>query len=87
MMCGGKMKKLLTYSLIAFALLTPSVTHAQSFKNCTEVRRVYPWGVARSKALAMKQKNYPTNNPHISASIYVSIQKMDRDNDGVACEK
>ena len=81
------MKKWLSLMLLTLALLTPSVTHAQSFKNCTEVRKVYPWGVARSKALAMKQKNYPTNNPHISASIYGSIQKMDRDEDGVACEK
>ena len=81
------MKKILTFSLIALAVLTPSVSHAQSFKNCTEVRKVYPWGVARSRALAMKQTNYPTNNPHVSASIYGSIQKMDRDKDGVACEK
>ena len=81
------MKKWLTLTLLLLALLAPSVTYAQSFKNCTEVRKVYPWGVARSKALAMKQKNYPTNNPHISASIYGSIQKMDRDKDGVACEK
>ena len=62
-------------------------SHAQSFKNCTEVNKVYPWGVSKTLAAAKKQKNYPVNNPLISASIYASITKMDRDKDLTACEK
>jgi hypothetical protein len=43
-------------------------------------------GVAKSSAAAKKQKNYPVNNPLVSATIYKTIQKMDRDKDGTACE-
>ena len=57
------------------------------FKNCTEVRKTYRWGVAKSLQAAKKQKNYPVNNPFVSASIYKSLEKMDQDRDGTACEK
>lgn len=59
----------------------------QTFRNCTEVNRVYPWGVSRTLAAAKKQKNYPVNNPYVSADLYRSIQKMDRDKDQTACER
>ena len=67
-------------------LYTPSA-QAATFKNCTEVNKLYKWGVSKSLAAAMKQKNYPVNNPLVSASIYASLAKMDRDKDGTACEK
>jgi hypothetical protein len=61
--------------------------NAQSFKNCTEVRKVYPMGVAKTLVAAKKQKNYPINNPFVSAGVYTSLAKLDRDKDGTACEK
>jgi hypothetical protein len=80
------MKKI--YIPLAFIPIMFAVTpaNAQTFKNCTEVRKVYPMGVAKSLAVAKKQKNYPVNNPLVSATIYKTIQKMDRDKDGTACE-
>jgi hypothetical protein len=66
--------------------VTASVS-AQSFKNCSEVRKVYPMGVAKTLAVAKKQKNYPINKPFVSAGIYASLAKLDRDKDGTACEK
>jgi hypothetical protein len=42
--------------------------------------------VARSLTAAKKQNNYPVNNPFVSAPIYNSIAKMDRDIDGTACK-
>lgn len=60
---------------------------AQTFKNCKEVNKVYPYGVAKTLLAAKKQKNYPINNPLVSAAIYASLKKMDRDKDGTACEK
>jgi hypothetical protein len=81
------MKKTLgVFVVICFFLHSP-VTHAKSFKNCTEVNKVYPWGVSKTLAAAKKQKNYPVNNPLVSASIYASMAKMDRDKDLTACEK
>jgi hypothetical protein len=80
------MKKTLVLLFAIPFLLVTSPAHAQTFKNCTEVRKVYPMGVAKSLVAAKKQKNYPVNNPLVSATIYKTIQKMDRDKDGTACE-
>ena len=73
-------------SVIMFCSLAASAS-AQSFKNCTEVRRVYPMGVSKSLAAAKLQKYYPVNNPYVSAKIYRVLSKLDRDKDGTACEK
>ena len=80
------MKKTLILLLAVPFLLVASPARAQTFKNCTEVRKVHPMGVAKSSAAAKKQKNQPVNNPLVSATIYKTIQKMDRDKDGTACE-
>ena len=58
-----------------------------AFKNCTAVNNLYPWGVAKTLSAAKKQKNYPTNNPYVSKSLYISLAKMDRDKDLTVCEK
>jgi hypothetical protein len=58
-----------------------------SFKNCSEVNAIYPWGVAKSITAAKKQKNYPVNNPYVSKSLYLKLIKMDRDKDLTVCEK
>jgi hypothetical protein len=44
-------------------------------------------GVAKTLVAAKKQKNYPINNPFVSAGVYASLAKLDRDKDGTACEK
>ena len=81
------MRKTIGSLIISFLLPYAPSAHAATFKNCTEVNKVHKWGVSKSLAAAMKQKNYPTNNPLVSASIYASLAKMDRDKDGTACEK
>jgi hypothetical protein len=63
--------------------IAPSAVHAASFKNCTALRVKHPNGVAKSAAAAKTQKN----TPKVSASIYKSNIKMDRDRDGTVCEK
>ena len=55
------------------------------FKNCTELNKVFPGGVARigainSGGVAKKMPKYDT-------AIYLANQKSDRDKDGIACEK
>lgn len=62
---------------------TPNAANAASFKNCTALRVKHPNGVAKSAATAKTQKN----KPKVSASIYKSNIKMDRDRDGTVCEK
>ena len=73
--------------LVILFLSLAASANAQSFKNCTEVRKVYPMGVSKSLATAKLQKNYPVNNPLVSAKIYQVLSKLDRDKDGTACEK
>jgi hypothetical protein len=58
-----------------------------TFKNCSQVNVIYPWGVAKTLAAAKKQKNYPVNNPYVSKSLYLQLVKMDRDKDLTVCEK
>lgn len=64
---------------------TPAVK--ESFRNCSEVNAIYPWGVAKSVTAAKKQKNYPVNNPYVSKSLYQKLANMDRDKDLTVCEK
>jgi hypothetical protein len=67
---------------LIFAQIKPS-----TFKNCSQVNVIYPWGVAKTLAAAKKQKNYPVNNPYVSKSLYMQLIKMDRDKDLTVCEK
>ena len=82
-----------TIAVVANAALANSTgfftTQAKraSFKNCSEVNAIYPWGIAKSLSAAKKQKNYPVNNPHVSKSLYQKLAKMDRDKDLTVCEK
>lgn len=58
----------------------------QKFKNCTELNRVYKGGVAKSASI--KNKGGKTKHqPFVSSALYNANQKMDRDKDGIACEK
>jgi len=68
------------------SLVPPQIKRA-SFKNCSEVNAIYPWGVAKTLSAAKKQKNYPFNNPYVSKSLYLTLAKMDRDKDLTVCEK
>lgn len=81
------MRRVVGSLIIGCLFLYSPNARAATFKNCTEVNMVYKWGVSKSLTAAMKQKNYPVNKPLVSASIYTSLAKMDRDKDGTACEK
>ena len=82
------MRRTVSVSVLVILFCSPAASaSAKSFKNCTEVRKVYPMGVSKSLAAAKLQKNYPVNNPLVSAKIYQVLSKLDRDKDGTACEK
>ena len=79
--------------LIGFALtitlfiLTTSPVNAAAkmFKNCTELNKVYPGGVA--KPGAVNKGGATKKEPTIDAALYKANKKSDRDGDGIACEK
>lgn len=75
---------------IAMSLLSaePGISAAMPskvFKNCTELRKTYPGGVAKSKS-STNQGGKTKKKPTVNAKVYVSNKKMDRDGDGIACE-
>jgi len=67
-------------------IVTPQITK-MVFRNCGEVNRVYPWGVAKTLAAAKKQKQYSVKPSYVSASLYKSLSKMDKNKDLTACER
>lgn len=58
---------------------------AKKFKNCTELNKVYPGGVALPGAVNAGGKTKKT--PKYDKALYDANKKSDRDGDGIACEK
>ena len=79
------------YAIILLSLaLTTSFTSqsnaaAKKFKNCSELNKVYPGGVA--KPGAVNKGGATKKQPIIDAALYKANIKSDRDKDGIACEK
>jgi hypothetical protein len=71
--------------LMLFVTPSQSFAAAKKFKNCTELNKVYPGGVALPGAInaggATKQA------PTYDKKLYEANKKSDRDKDGIACEK
>jgi hypothetical protein len=70
---------------LIFGLMPSSQAAAKVFKNCTELNKVYPGGVALPGAL---NKGGATKlTPKYDKKLYTANKKSDRDKDGIACEK
>ncbi len=82
------MKKLLII-LSVLAISTTSLTFASAaakkFKNCTELNKVYPGGVALPGAV--NSGGVTKKEPKYDKALYTANKKSDRDGDGIACEK
>jgi hypothetical protein len=81
------MRKLLISALIlGFSLSSTSANAAAKvFKNCTELNKVYPGGVAIPGAVNAGGMTKLT--PKFDKKLYEANKKSDRDKDGIACEK
>ena len=77
----------LTLVLVVAALVLPSTAAQASkvFKNCTELNKVYPGGVALPGAVNAGGMTQLT--PKFDKKLYEANKKSDRDKDGIACEK
>jgi hypothetical protein len=63
---------------------------AKTFANCTALNKVYRGGVAKAgvKYNKVSGKNRAFGiRPTFSTALYTANAKMDRDKDGIACEK
>ena len=82
------MKKIFTTTI--FLVLTIGwipTSHAATkvFKNCTELNKVYPGGVALPGAV--NSGGATKKEPKYDKALYSANKKSDRDKDGIACEK
>ncbi len=62
----------------------------KTFANCTALNKVHKGGVAKAgvKYNKVSGKNKPFKvKPTFSTALYKANSKMDRDKDGIACEK
>ena len=70
---------------MALSFSPGSQAAARVFKNCTELSKVYPGGVALPGSVNIGGSTKKT--PKYNKSLYLANQKSDRDKDGIACEK
>ena len=82
------MRKILLLVSVSLGLIlsTPPANAASKvFKNCTELNKVYPGGVALPGAVNAGGQTKLT--PKFDKKLYEANKKSDRDKDGIACEK
>jgi len=77
---------MVTITLVLTSGLMPSSqAAAKVFKNCTELNKVYPGGVALPGAI--NSGGETKKEPKYDKALYTANKKSDRDKDGIACEK
>lgn len=76
---------LLTTLVLTLSVLPLHQASAKVFKNCTELNKTYPGGVALPGAV--NQGGTTKMTPKYDKKLYEANKKSDRDKDGIACEK
>lgn len=66
------------------------IVQAKKFKNCTKLNKKYKGGVAKKgvkyNKVGKKKRAFKVR-PKISNALYKANKSLDRDGDGIACEK
>lgn len=76
---------ILCISILFLGQFSTANAAARVFKNCTELNKVYPGGVALPGAVNSGGNTKLT--PKYDKALYLANKKSDRDKDGIACEK
>ncbi len=85
----------LAVGLLAACPSAPAEAAAKHYKNCAALQKVYPHGVGKPGARDHTSSK-PVTTFKVSAALYAANDRrtastgeydLDRDNDGVACEK
>lgn len=78
-------------ALLVFNSPAQATISQQKFKNCAALNKIYEGGIAKNKKVSNKnskgvaqKSNYA---PFVSKKIYNQNKRMDRDKDGIACER
>ena len=64
----------------------PVASAATRYPNCAALHKTYPHGVAKPGARD-KTSGKPVTTFTVNRSVYSSNTHLDRDKDGIACEK
>lgn len=74
---------------LAAALLATTTLGLTSceFKNCAEMNKSYPHGVGKPGAVDRTSGTRRVTTFHRDAQLYELNKSLDRDKDGIACEK
>ena len=80
-----KLSLVVTTLLLIVVFMPVSSAAAKVFKNCTELNKVYPGGVALPGAV--NSGGVTKKEPKYNKALYNANKKSDRDKDGIACEK
>ena len=90
-MTGKLMRGALIVALLAGggALVgAPAEAAATKYKNCTALQKKYKHGVAKKGAKdKVKGSTKPVTTFTVNTPVYNANKALDRDKDGVACEK
>ena len=82
------MNKLIVFVLlgaVSMGSIPSANAAAKKFKNCTELNKVYPGGVALPGAI--NTGGATKKEPKHDKALYTANKSSDRDKDGIACEK
>ena len=82
------MKKIIVVIILVMLSSTNipiSQAAVKTYKNCTELNKVYPGGVALPGAVNAGGET--KKEPKYDKALYTANKKSDRDGDGIACEK
>jgi hypothetical protein len=71
--------------VVSIASISSANAAAKKFKNCTELNKVYPGGVALLGAV--NAGGATKKEPKYDKALYTANKSSDRDKDGIACEK
>ncbi len=80
-----------TMTASALTLATPQADAAgRYFSSCSNLHKVYRYGVAKSYRAAMYQVRHGNHRPaygtRAKAAYWTNYKRLDRDRDGTACE-
>ena len=85
---GKEMERFIIVTItlgLTFGWMPTGQAGAKVFKNCTELNKVYPGGVALPGAI--NSGGITKKEPKYNKALYNANKKSDRDNDGIACER
>jgi Excalibur calcium-binding domain len=84
--CSWAASRACALAIVGALAAAPAASAAKHFPNCAHVNAVHKHGIAKNAKRA-KLASGLTGRPFVNLSLYLANRGLDRDHDGVACEK